>query len=174
MENIQWKDPLIAKNEKTWLSHGGKGSGWFRNNGHVPGSRGGKQKSEKTKMLDARDNKYPDGTKFYYGKDGRVHAWNPTGRVSSESLSLHRKYSDMKDYANDFYDKEGNFHRYYNTLNKNTGEIGVDEIVKPEETVRREKLYSDVAKAKTPIDIGKAFVDFALTSVNKFLKSIFK
>ena len=33
---------------------------------------------------------------------------------------------------------------------------------------------ADVAKAKNPIDMGKAFVDFALTSVNKFLKSIFK
>ena len=29
-------------NEITWLSHGGKGSGWFRSNGHVPGSQGGK------------------------------------------------------------------------------------------------------------------------------------
>ena len=29
-------------NEIVWLSHGGKGSGWFRSNGHVPGSQGGK------------------------------------------------------------------------------------------------------------------------------------
>ena len=29
-------------NEITWLAHGGKGSGWFRSNGHVPGSQGGK------------------------------------------------------------------------------------------------------------------------------------
>lgn len=29
-------------NEITWLSHGGKNSGWFRSNGHVPGSQGGK------------------------------------------------------------------------------------------------------------------------------------
>ena len=29
-------------NEITWLSHGGKRSGWFRSNGHVPGSQGGK------------------------------------------------------------------------------------------------------------------------------------
>lgn len=29
-------------NEITWLSHGGKKSGWYRENGHVPGSQGGK------------------------------------------------------------------------------------------------------------------------------------
>ena len=29
-------------NEITWLSHGGKGSGWTREKGHVPGSQGGK------------------------------------------------------------------------------------------------------------------------------------
>lgn len=29
-------------NEITWLSHGGKNSGWTRENGHVPGSQGGK------------------------------------------------------------------------------------------------------------------------------------
>ena len=174
LENIQLKDPLIAKNQKTYLSHGGKGSGWFRSNGHVSGSRGGKQKSEEQKIKDAMNGEYPDGTKFYYGKDGKVHVWNPTGRVSGESLNLNREYGDMEDYAQDFYDEEGNFHRYYNDLDKKTGKFTAKELVKPEETVRREKLYSDVAKAKNPIDMGKAFVDFALTSVNKFLKSIFK
>ena len=29
-------------NEITWLAHGGKNSGWTRENGHVPGSQGGK------------------------------------------------------------------------------------------------------------------------------------
>ena len=174
LENIQWKNPLIAKNEKTYLSHGGKGSGWFRSNGHVPGSRGGKQKSDEQKIKDAMNGEYPDGTRFYYGKDGKVHAWNPNGRVSGESLNLNRAYGGMEDYANDFYDEEGNFHRHYNTIDKKTGKMGTGELVKPEETVRREKLYSDVAKAKNPIDMGKAFVDFALASVNKFLKSIFK
>ena len=29
-------------NEIIWLSHGGKNSGWTRENGHVPGSQGGK------------------------------------------------------------------------------------------------------------------------------------
>ena len=38
-------------NEITWLSHGGKGSGWFRSNGHVPGSQGGKIHQFFSKMV---------------------------------------------------------------------------------------------------------------------------
>ena len=164
MENIQWKDPLIAKNEKFLMHYGIKGMKWGKH----------KTKSDSNNPNDPN-------LKYYYGKDGKVYVWydkkDPNAKYTEQHY-LDRKPSDMADYGSTYYDEEGNRRTYYMDVDKNgkpKGDVNsIKEHVTPEETVRREKLYSDVAKAKNPIDMGKAFVDFALASVNKFLKSIFK
>ena len=120
----------------------------------------------------ATDPNEPD-IKYYYGKDGKVHTFINKAKINP---SKYPQPSDMKDYNTTFYDKEGNKHVYYNPTDEfgNPDKTKIEEHVTPEETVRKEKLDLDLKKAKNPIDIGKAYVDFALTSVNKFITSIFK
>lgn len=127
----------------------------------VKGMKWGKKKQSHASVRDNVEFKY------YYGKDGKVH------RYMNNYMG---KPNDMNDYDTTYYDKEGNRHTYYNPTDKfgNPDTTRVKEHVTKEETVRVEKLASDLAKAKNPIDVGKAYVDFALTSVNKFFNSIFK
>ena len=59
-------------NEIVWLAHGGPGSGWFRNKGHVPGSQGGKvtnyfARKRKTKAAKKELDDYVDSDYFTKG-----------------------------------------------------------------------------------------------------------
>lgn len=80
-------------NEITWFSHGGKGSGWFRSNGHVPGSQGGKIHQFFSKMVGRkRMDDYINSPEFvrgdysgYVGKN--VTTLMKTGRRAKDNYS---------------------------------------------------------------------------------------
>lgn len=151
MNGIQWNN-----HSDDYLCHYG-----------VRGMQWGKRRSRYTTNANEPDIKY------YYGKDGKVHTFINKSKINP---SKYPQPSNMTDYATTYYDQEGNRHTFYNPTDEygNPDKSKIKEHITKEEEVRSEKLASDLKKAKNPLDVGKAYIDFIFTSVNKFVDSIFK
>ena len=80
-------------NEITWLVHGGKNSGWTRENGHVPGSQGGKLYNFLSKRRGRKKIKdYINSPEFVRGDDSgyvgkNVTTLMKTGRRAMDNYS---------------------------------------------------------------------------------------
>lgn len=116
-------------NEIIWLSHGGSGSGWFRNKGHVPGSQGGKitnyfARKRKTKAAKKELDDYINSDYFTKGD-----------KAGSEKEKKNKKeYKDP-------------------TINKNMDQKTATEALKADTEYRKAVKENVEAQTKTPTSV---------------------